>query len=76
MTMIEMMARAIHDEWETRAHVSKTEGELDKALAIAALKAMREPTEAMFKAGWDRGMRLPEFTWQAMIDAAIHEASK
>ena len=49
-------------------------------MALAALKAMREPGENILKAGdlpgWDDKVTigLSEEVWQAMIDAAIKEA--
>lgn len=45
--------------------------------AIAALRAMREPTEGMVNAAWaTTGYRgsITMIDWQAMIDQAIKEA--
>lgn len=45
-----------------------------KLVAIAAIKAMREPTEKMLEAGTDVGPdRAPSEYWYAMIDAIINE---
>jgi hypothetical protein len=48
--------------------------------AIAAIEAMREPTEAMVNAGYDVGYSpdpLPcDAVWKAMIDAAISEGKE
>jgi hypothetical protein len=48
--------------------------------AIAAIEAMREPTEAMVNAGYDVGYSpdpLPcDAVWKDMIDAAISEGKE
>ena len=42
--------------------------------ARAAIEAMREPTEAMRKAGWEETDQRDEYAvWCAMIDAALAE---
>lgn len=49
--------------------------------ARAAIEAMRESTEAMLEAAWDRTDGLPAGAdlyyeaWQAMIDAALSQSS-
>lgn len=66
MTMIEKMARAMHDaNWN---------GKSWDVLALAALKAMREPTEAMVNPLIALSVDDAERVWQAMIDQAIAEA--
>lgn len=67
MTMVEKMADAMafrdaagEPTWEE--------------LAIAALKAMREPTEAMVNPLIALSVDDAERVWQAMIDQAIAEA--
>lgn len=46
-----------------------------EAMARAAIASMREPTEAMVKAGFDEDnlYRHPSESWPAMIDAALAE---
>lgn len=83
MKLIEKMARAIDAAevaWCSQ-HQDKSVADMPDTLkAIAALKAMREPSEGMLKAGdlpgWDDSVTigLSEEVWQAMIDAAIKEA--
>lgn len=85
MKMVEIIAQAIRDEVgapdsDGRYHLDFSE------MAAAALKAMREPTEAMMAAGIETGLfpyetvnitdRYPEGVWRAMIDAAIEEATQ
>lgn len=81
MTMIERVARAID--------IKQMEGHGVYEIARAAIEAMREPTEAMLRAGGDepylatsgsplvfaevRDVVAPENIWQAMIDAALEE---
>lgn len=50
-----------------------------RAAALAALKAMREPTEAMTEAAsarhrWGFGQADARLAWEDMVDAAILEA--
>lgn len=47
-----------------------TARELPRAIAIAALRAMREPTDDMCNAT-DAGERPPSHVWRDMIDAAL-----
>lgn len=43
-------------------------------MAIAAIQAMREPTEKMLIAGCDVGPdRSPDEYWQSMIDAVLND---
>ena len=76
-TMIERVARAICDatgefSWDEEDEITRSEFRNE---AIAAIEAMREPTEAMIEAGhWHSGSDAgPCFT--AMIDAALKEES-
>lgn len=78
MTMIDAVARAIGKK------VTGTEYGWPawRPVARAALEAMREPSEAMLKAGdlpgWDDSVTvgLSGEVWQAMIDAALTEGAK
>lgn len=73
-----LVSKITADDGYQRIHVLKSDAE---AVALAALAAMREPTEAMLKAvpvPWGgQGVHVPEPTsaevWRAMIDAAISE---
>lgn len=99
MTMIERVARAAFAQTEKRGRLAgysgapmtwDTESEALhddwRAVARAAIEAMREPTEAMCKAGnaltlvsgtmsgcWSDHHPEPEYAWGAMIDAALKE---
>lgn len=79
--MVERVARAISPKtWDDPVC-----GGLAKEAARAAIEAMREPTEAMMKAGeacdemWDEFTATPkhaascEVHWQAMITAALSD---
>lgn len=77
MTLVERMARAISDAEFTGIQPVTDHHRRD---ARAALKAMREPTEAMLTAGGNEGgfdgYRQTDNTadiWRAMIDAALTE---
>ncbi len=68
--MVERVARAIQ----------QLEGCYDgcnhcKKGAIAAIKAMREPTEEMIALGMQHGIEIgsSEMVWYAMIDAALKD---
>ena len=69
--MIERVARSITEVLRAKGASSRMM-DAGKDAARAAIKAMREPTEAMLKAG-------PPFpymdkdVWKAMIDAALGE---
>lgn len=41
-----------------------------RSLAVAAIEAMRVPSDDMLEAGWGRG-GTPADIWPAMIDAAL-----
>lgn len=64
--MIEQVAEAIDRAYEDNKDYTKMREEQ----AIAAIKAMREPTEEMQKAWASRGWF---GTWQATIDAALKD---
>lgn len=47
-----------------------------EAQAVAAIEAMREPTEAMIEAGYANNFANPAYAaWQAMIDTALSETA-
>ena len=71
--MVERVARAI--EADSNYVISQHHS---KALARAAIAAMREPTASMIDAAWEPGPRPVDFgdydpqgIYQAMIDAAL-----
>jgi hypothetical protein len=72
--MIERVAAALHEaargiKWE-RATEANRRGYLMEALA--AITAMREPTETMIEAATDyETSHGPRMTWELMIDAAL-----
>jgi len=71
--MIERVARAIRffDDWPTLSETAKA---IYREQARFAIEAMREPTEAMEKAGnapWRDADA--EMCWRLMIDAALGE---
>ena len=80
-TMVERVGRAIA---EANGHDYELYPKLSEALARAALRALREPTEAMVRANgtsqFEEGRRwLDEdarITWQAMVDAALSEGAE
>ena len=83
--MIERVAKAIYDahvsrqprpeDWDrwreliAGGHQGRHRVEDTRALARAAIEAMREPTEAMKDAGYEHGSR--GLVWRAMIDTAL-----
>ena len=73
--MVERVAKAITEAFEREGRVFD-DGQAE-TLARAAIEAMREPTEAMTKAGdlpgWDDSVSvgLSGEVWNAMIDAAL-----
>lgn len=86
MNMVERMARAMVREFECRWEaLNGVQQEMARFRARAALKAMREPTEAMkrcgIQAGWsgviDGSAPLEQDAaaelWGRMIDAALAE---
>jgi hypothetical protein len=80
MKLVEKVARAMYETnqfvrgWD-HPKTAAMWHEIYRRKAIAALKAMREPTEAMVVAGVHHdNMGDMAGRWQAMIDAAISEA--
>jgi hypothetical protein len=65
-TMLDRVANAC---WALRPNLAATYEDY----ARAAVKAMREPTPAMVKAGWEMGGSPRADIWRAMIDAALAE---
>lgn len=76
MTMVEKMMSAMNEYADQLPETSRDAPFIRshrKELALAALKAMREPGEAMaLSVGSEWGPAL-EDNWQTMIDAAIAE---
>ena len=79
--MIERVARAIvgvtDQEWEDENEAWR---EFYRAIARAAIAAMREPSETMVDAAWaswedPEGSKGFVGAWQAMIDIALDEKS-
>ena len=78
-TMVEIAAEAILAEAQNMGGLAFT-FPIEKRLALAVIKAMRTPTQAMLEAGvqfhiedWrDRHQSL-EKQWEAAIDAALKE---
>lgn len=62
--MIERVAEAIWNEMGTGKSNRRD-------FARVAIKAMREPTDAMIEAGWNFPGSQPDDHWQAMIDEAL-----
>jgi hypothetical protein len=74
MSMIERVARALFDEScldISYDSLHEAEREYWSRLATAAIAVMREPTEAMVRAG-DRA-ECRDDIWPEMIDAALKE---
>lgn len=84
-SMVERVARAMADRSKARVaglhllNAIPMDGEEDfMKMARAAIEAMREPTEAMVKAGssmYCNEYEAPDI-WEDMIDAAITSASE
>jgi hypothetical protein len=77
-TMIERVARAALDAYYPQSIFSREHPEREKfrLVALAAIAAMREPTEAMRDAGFAENFGKPSYAaWQAMIDAALTEGA-
>lgn len=80
--IIERAARAIQDEYD-RQNSGALIGEggdlhAPEAMARAVLRAIREPSEAMNRAGWKSDLPFTpsirvDVLWQAMIDAALSD---
>lgn len=79
MEMIERVARAIFEAMDV---ADGLDGSSAERYALAAIEAMREPTDDMARAGFSSDafrtpmLRLeadfePKAVWQAMIDAAL-----
>jgi hypothetical protein len=72
MTEKTMLDRVADASWALRDNLAATYEDY----ARAAIAAMREPTPAMIKAGWEKlaggGHTLADI-WRAMIDAALAE---
>lgn len=81
MDMVAKIGGAIllaETEWSPKSGISK-----ERAMALAAIEAMREPTDAMIVAynglpEWSEPPELPsaEGVWQAMISAALNGADE
>ena len=79
--MIERIIKASFDCWNERRglnytvdDLSDSEREFAELHALAIVKAMREPTEKMIKAGqYIDTVNLEKDIWQAMIDAVIND---
>lgn len=76
--MVERVARAIAQQWEEPEwdKIDPDKRERFRTDAIAAIEAMREPTEGMVGAAnqaVDDGAGCAITTWHAMIDAALGE---
>lgn len=73
--MIERVSKAIHDsdEWPWAStkifdELEDHQKEIFYKFAMAAIKAMREPTEEMCEASFDS---IGEHAWKAMIDEIL-----
>jgi hypothetical protein len=70
-----MLDRVADASWALRDNLTATYEDY----ARAAIAAMREPTPAMVKAGWEKlaggGHTLADI-WRAMIDAALAEEAQ
>ena len=85
MSMIKRVAialLAIEDSWNDHEWEQLPEGAQALLMALAAIKAMREPTDAMLateemqQTAVHRFMvRADKQIWQAMIDAALSDAA-
>ena len=83
MSMIKRVAialLAIEDSWNDHEWEQLPEGAQALLMALAAIKAMREPTDAMVTAGDTtfveyEGWGPPRETWPRMIDAALSNAA-
>lgn len=83
MKMIEHIAMVLHGKFGSQ--VGLNEAEMWVPIARAAIKAMRDPSDAMLAAGSAGHPALPydpstslgliiEAEWQAMIDAALNDS--
>lgn len=78
MTMVERVAAAIwalneHTDCPEYAQLNRDAKARADSMARAAIEAMREPTEEMFKATRDAHGYDGLAAWSAMIDAALNE---
>jgi hypothetical protein len=75
MTDKTMLDRVADASWALRDNLAATYEDY----ARATIAAMREPTPAMIKAGWEKlsggGHTLADI-WRAMIDAALAEEAQ
>jgi len=69
MTDKTMLERVADASWALRGDLAASYEDY----ARAAITAMREPTPAMVKAGYERGGSPRADIWRAMIDAALAE---
>ncbi len=71
--MVERVARAVWEATYTSPWGSSSMDaelmEVFRSRAVVAIKAMREPTEAMLRASYEPGPRGEK--WRAMIDEAL-----
>lgn len=80
MTLVEKMAKAMYERhqfvrpWDD-AEAQRVWGESMRLDAIAALKAMRDPTTSMCDAA-ENAWVSEVWVWQAMIDQAIKEGEQ
>lgn len=76
MSMVERVARAMQAvDDDLGGAIELSDGEA-RALAVAAIKAMREPTDAMVDSAADFAtLGTIKCVWSASIDAAINEQS-
>lgn len=81
MTMLEKVTRKIAAEFDTASlemMLPNYRAQFERA-ACAAIEAMREPTDAMIRAGddtdpgYEDGCSSAIIHWDAMIDAALNE---
>lgn len=71
--MIERCAKAMFDEACPAIRYTDEDRAFYSRMAVANIKAMREPTEKMKLAGQHEDVYGPEWVWQNMIDAVINE---
>ena len=67
-----MLDRVADANWALRDNLAATYEDY----ARAAIAAMREPTPAMVKAGYEMGGSPRADIWRAMIDAALAEEAQ
>lgn len=67
-TMLHRVMRAMEPTYD---RLSRNDRRNVEITARAAIGALREPTEGMFEAAWDRMESQSEAFWRAMIDAVL-----